>query len=263
MQYGVCIDPGMAPVVAAAGFDFIELNVQGHLRTLDEELIFLEELSRIKAAPLPAIAANSFLPSSLKITGPEPADWATLEAYVKRAFGRAQAAGVSTIVFGSGGARRIPDGFDRDKAWQQLVMFGKMTGKAARPHNITVVVEPLNETRGECNVLTTIGESAQYVRDVDHPNVMLLVDSYHWGLDNDSYDDLVGSTSLLRHVHIATIEHRLPPGFEPANFSDFFRALQVGGYDGPISIEAKWDNVEAQAEKAYAALTNMVRQAGL
>lgn len=263
MRYGVCVDPDKASVVAAAGFDFIELNVQGHLKTMDEELVFLAELARIKSAPLPAIAANSFVPGSLKITGPEPADPAVLEAYARRAFGRAQAAGVRSVVFGSGGARRIPEGFDRGKAWEQLVQFGKMIGAAAKPHGVTVVVEPLNETRGECNVLTSIGESGQYVRDVDHPNVMLLVDGYHWGLDNDSYDDLVANASLLRHVHIATIEHRLPPGFEPCDFSDFFRALKVGGYDGPVSIEAKWDNVDEQVEQAYAVLTAMAHEAGL
>jgi sugar phosphate isomerase/epimerase len=262
MRYGVCVDPQMASAVAAAGFDFIELNVQGHLKTMDEEPAFLAELAHIQGAPLPSIAANSFVPGSLKITGPEPASDAALEAYARRTFERAQRAGVVTVVFGSGGARAIPEGFDREQAWEQLVRFGKMLGPVAEAHGVTVVVEPLNQTRGECNVLTSVGESGQYVRDVDHPNVMLLVDGYHWGLDNDSYDDLVANAHLLRHAHIATIEHRLPPGFEPVDFSDFFRALKVGGYDGPISIEAKWDNVEEQAQHAFNVLTGMARDAG-
>ncbi len=263
MRYGVCVDPQMASAVAAAGFDFIELNVQGHLKTMEEEPAFSAELARIKAAPLPAIAANSFVPGNLKITGPEPASDAALEAYARRTFKRAHAAGVATVVFGSGGARAIPDGFDRGQAWEQLVRFGKMLGPVAEKYGVTVVVEPLNKTRGECNVLTSVGESAQYVKDVDHPSMMLLVDGYHWGLDNDSYDDLVANAYLLRHVHIATVEHRLPPGFEPSDFSSFFRALKAGGYDGPISIEAKWDNVEEQAEHAYAVLTGLAREAGL
>jgi sugar phosphate isomerase/epimerase len=262
MRYGVCVDPQQASAVTTAGFDFIELNVQGHLKTTEEEPAFAVALAQIQAAPLPAIAANSFVPGNLKITGPEPAGDAALEAYARRTFERAQRAGVASVVFGSGGARAIPEGFDREQAWEQLVRFGKMLGPVAAAHGVTVVVEPLNQTRGECNVLTSVGESAQYVRDVDHPNVMLLVDGYHWGLDNDSYDDLVANAYLLRHVHIATIEHRLPPGFEPSDFTNFFRALKIGGYDGPISIEAKWDNVEEQAKQAYTALTGMAHDAG-
>ncbi len=54
---------------------------------------------------------------------------------------------------------------------QQLLWFGAMVGPRAQAHDVTVVVEPLNVTRGECNVLTSVGESARYVRQVDHPEL--------------------------------------------------------------------------------------------
>jgi sugar phosphate isomerase/epimerase len=248
--------------LAAAGFEFIEVNVQGHLKTLEEEAAFLDELARIRAAPLPAIAANSFVPGSLKITGPD-VDWDALEAYVRRAFGRAQAAGVRTIVFGSGGARRIPDGFDRGEAWAQLIRFGRLMGPIAQAHQVTVVAEPLNTTRGECNVLTTVAETAGYVIEVGHPNVQLLVDAYHWGLDGDSFDDIVSYGHLIGHVHIATTTNRKPPGQEPCDFSRFFQALGLAGYDGAISIEAGWDDLAQQASEAFDALAELVTSAGL
>ncbi len=259
MQYGVCIDPELAPPLAEAGFDFIELHVQNHLKTTEaDDQAFLDELVRIKGAALPATAANCFVPGDLKITGPE-VNWTALEAYVKRVFERAQAASVQTIVFGSGGARRIPDGFDREAAWEQLVRFGKLIGPLAAPHDVMVVVEPLNQQ--ECNVLTSVGESGRYVRAVDHPNVRLLVDAYHWGIDDHDFEALVANAELLRHAHIATVDHRLPPGFEPCAFGDFFRALHIGGYDGPISIEAKWDDIAQQAAPAYQALTALAQAA--
>ncbi len=257
MQYGVCADPDVAPALAEAGFDFIELHVQNHLKTTASEGAFLEELPRIKAAPLPALAANCFIPGHLKITGPS-VDWLALESYVTTTFERAQAAGIETIVFGSGGARQIPEGFDRDRAWKQLVQFGKMVGPLAKTHAVTVVVEPLNTTKGACNVLTSVGESARYVRDVDHANVRLLADAYHWKLDQDSYAELLANAPLLHHVHVATVTSRLAPGLEPCDLGDFFQALQLGGYDGPISIEARWDDIESQAAAAYTALTELV-----
>jgi sugar phosphate isomerase/epimerase len=103
-----------------------------------------------------------------------------------------------------------------------------------------------------------VGESARYVDDVAHPNVRLLVDSYHLMLDNDSLDDVVANGHLLHHVHVATLDNRLPPGLESCDFSDFFRALTLSGYDGPISIEARWDDIDAQASKAYESLVRMV-----
>lgn len=262
MRYGICADPKFGPALAQAGFDFIELNVQQHLMPLADDTTFEPELARIVAAGLPAIAANSFVPGSLKITGPV-VDRAALEAYADTAFARAQAVGIRTIVFGSGGARQIPDGFDRDEAWEQLLWFGAMVAPRAQAHDVTVVVEPLNVTRGECNVLTSVGESARYVRQVDHPNFRLLADAYHWGLDHDNFGELVASGTLLRHVHIATVEHRLPPGFENCDFTPFLHGLWLGGYDGPISIEARWDDIAAQSGTAYARLIDIMEAAGL
>ena len=166
---------------------------------------------------------------------------------------------MDTIVFGSGGARRIPDGYDRGEAWQQLVAFGKLIGPIAKKNDVTIVVEPLNLR--ECNVLTTVGESGQYVKEVDHPNFQLLVDAYHWLLDNDSYDSIIQYGTLIKHVHIATDTTRKPPGFEPCDFGSFFQALKEIGYDGRVSIEGRWDDIPAQAAQAYSNLAQLVPDA--
>jgi sugar phosphate isomerase/epimerase len=247
-------------MLAEAGFDFIELHVQNHLKTTaEDDAAFQPELARIQAAPLPALAANCFVPGSLKITGPE-VDWDALAAYAASAFARAHQAAVKIIVFGSGGARRIPDGFDRRTAWGQLIRFGKLIGPLAAAQEVTVVVEPLNQK--ECNVFTSVGESGRYVEEVGHPNVRLLVDAYHWGKDDDSYDDIVTYGHLVHHTHIATVTSRMPPGFEPDDFADFFGALKESGYDGPVSIEARWDDMASQAPKALAALKALAANAG-
>jgi sugar phosphate isomerase/epimerase len=258
MKLGVCADPKDAPALADAGFEFIELHVQRHLKTEEREEVFADAVPEITAAPLPPLAANCFVPGHLKITGPD-VDLDALQAYVKVAFERAERAGIPSIVFGSGGARRIPEGFDRAEAWTQLVTFGRLIGPLAEERGVTVVVEPLNEKMGACNVLTSVGECGSYVEDVDHPQVRLLVDSYHWSLDGDSADAIVRYGPLLRHVHVATTASRVPPGFEACDFSTFFNALSEAGYDGPISIEAKWDDMAAQAPQAFEALHRLTQ----
>jgi sugar phosphate isomerase/epimerase len=247
MKFGVCTDFSSGPVLAKAGFDFIELVVQSHLKPQEPEDNFRPVLEQIKACPVRCSAANCFVPGSLKICGPD-ASLEKLEAYVSVAFERAKRAGIKTIVFGSGGARQIPDGVDRGSAWKQIVEFGKMIGPLAQKNGVTIAVEPLN--RKECNVLNSVGEGARYVREVNHPAVRLLADSYHWGLDSDSFDDLVAAGPLLSHVHVATFPSRVAPGFDGCDLAPFFHALREGGYEGAVSIESSWRDMPAQAKKA-------------
>lgn len=256
MKLGLCTELDNLAVAAAAGFDFVEVNVQGHLMPQADDDAFAANRDAILASPIPIKAANCFVPGGLKITGPE-VDLEALTAYAATAFERAAAVGIETIVFGSGGARRIPAGFDRAAAWDQLVAFGGRIAPLAAAQGVTIVVEPLNQS--ECNVFTAVGESADYVRQIDHPNMKLLVDAFHWGRDQDSYGDLVEAGPLLRHAHIATYANRRAPGVEPCAFGPFFAALRAGGYDGRISIECGWEDLAVQAADArglLAALTD-------
>ncbi|OPZ25815.1 MAG: hydroxypyruvate isomerase [Lentisphaerae bacterium ADurb.BinA184] len=256
MQFGVCTGPESAAALKAAGFDYIEVNVQAHLKPESPEPDVAPVLAALKASPLPCAAANCFLPAHLKVTGPE-VKLPALEAYVRTACRRARAVGMQTIVFGSGGARRIPDGFPRDRAWAQLVAFGRLAAPIAAAHGVTIVVEPLN--RAECNVLTTVAESANLVREVDHPGLRLLVDAFHWGRDNDGWADLAAAGPLLRHAHIATYTTRRAPGLEPCDFGPFFQALARGGYDGRISVEGAWQDMASDAPAVLAELRRAAR----
>ena len=107
----------------------------------------------------------------------------------------------------------------------------------AMEHGVTVVVEPLNVT--ECNVLTTVGESAELVREVDHRGLRLLADAYHMLKDNDSVESVAANGDVLAHIHIATAPNRMPPGVDECDFLPFFDALARARYAGRISIEAK------------------------
>ena len=235
-QYGVCGGPEAAIAAAEAGFDYFEWTVGGLLKPREDDDAFAAALSAARAVALPCPVVNCFVPGDLKITGPA-ADLTALEQYVTTAFVRAQVAGIDTIVFGSGGARRIPDGVDRQSAHQQIVAFCRMAAPIALAHGVTIVLEPLN--LAECNVLTTVGESAQLVREVDHPAFRLLVDAYHLLKDDDSVESIAANGDILAHVHIATVPSRLSPAAEGCDFRPCFDALARARYAGRISIEAK------------------------
>lgn len=256
MRFGVCAQPEAAPALKEAGFKFVELNVQSHLVPEKGDAEFHPVLDRINDCALPCSAANCFIPGHLKVTGPD-VSMDKLTRYVENACGRALRAGMETIVFGSGGARAIPEGFSRFEAHKQLVEFGKMAAHIAGKCELTIVVEPLNKK--ECNVLTAVGECADYVREVNHHSFKLLVDSYHWLKDSDSYDDLVSAGHLIAHAHIATKLNRKAPGLEECDFSDFFKALRSFGYGGNVSVEASWNDMEKDAPLVYETLCTLAK----
>ena len=251
MTWGVCTDVGSAAALKAAGFAYVEVNAQGRLKAEEDEAAFAASLKELEASALPASAANCLLPGSLPVCG-DGVDRARVGRYVETVTARAGRAGIETLVFGSGAARQVPEGFDRDRAWAQLVAFARLAGDAAARNGVTIAVEPLRAA--ECNILSRTAESAGFVREVDHPAVRLLVDAYHWAQMRDPPEAIVEAGPLLCHAHIATYENRRAPGFEPCDFQPFFAALKAAGYTGGVSIEGGWNDMAADAPNALATL---------
>jgi sugar phosphate isomerase/epimerase len=236
---GICASVTQAPVLAAAGADFIEENVQRFLVPLQPDAAF-----RPLPAALPVYAANSFLPGDLKCVGPA-VDSARLRQYATTAFRRARQAGIEVIVFGSGGARQIPDGFSHREAEQQFVALLRTLGPLAGDHGVMLVVEPLNQ--GECNFINSVAEAAALVEAAGQPHVRVLADFYHMMRDGQSPADIVTHGKLLRHVHIAERAKRTPPGTAGDDFRPYLTALRQIGYRGAICIESQWSDLAAEA----------------
>ena len=236
MHLGLCTSASAnAGLIAGSTLDYVEENVQGFLLPRDPDAAaWTRRLADAKACGKPIRA------------------WATT------AFARAKQAGITAIVFGSGGSRRIPDGFDRAQARAQFVDLLKELGPLAAAQNVTLVVEPLNT--GECNFITSVDEGAAIVRDAATPGVRLLADIYHMLRDAEGPAAITRAGSLLAHVHIAEREKRTAPGVAGDDFAPYLRALAGIGYDGNLSIESGWQDLAAQLP---AALAELRRQLGL
>ncbi len=235
MRFGICAPLEAASAVREAGWDFVEENVQALLQgTLPDDQ--WTGMDRAKATSLPVPAANCLVPADLKITGPD-ADSHALRAYMQCVVRRAAEVNISTLVFGSGGARNVPDGFGRDQARNQIITFAKMAAPIAKQNDITLVVEHLN--KGECNIINSLTEAMTYVRAVAHPNFQCLLDSYHFWLENETLVSLRESIRAIRHVHLADTEGRVAPGESgKSDYKPIFRILKELNYRGLISVES-------------------------
>jgi sugar phosphate isomerase/epimerase len=258
VKLGICAAPTRSADVNAAGFDYIEANAQALLQGLepDEKWTGREAAS---ASVLPVLACNVMLPGTLRITGSD-VDAGRLREYVVRIMDRAQKVGVRTIVFGSAGARNVPDGWDRERAKRQIIDFASMAAPIAQQHGVTITVEPLN--RKESNIINFVAEAMEYVRAVDHPGFQCLVDSYHFWLENEPLENLRSAMPWIKHVHVADVVGRVPPGeSRQADYRPFLRTLREGGYDGLISIEAGgFDDIAGMGPRVHRYLLDQWNQ---
>ncbi len=85
--------------------------------------------------------------------------------------------GAQVVALGSAPARNVPDGFPLEQAWDQLVAWPAGAARLAAAVRITLAIEALNTS--ESNVLNTLASALAMAREVNHPLVQLLVDSYH------------------------------------------------------------------------------------
>jgi sugar phosphate isomerase/epimerase len=240
-----------AATLATAGAQFVEEHIQKLLVPEQDDAAFAPILAKIKATPLPVIAANCFLPATLPCTGPN-VDTARLLRYGDTAFRRASLAGIRYLVFGSAGARKIPSGFAREKAEEQFVALLKGLAPLAQKHGVIIVVEPLHQA--ECNFINSLAEGAQMVNAANHNHVWLLADIFHMLRDNEPASEITKYGHLLRHAHIAEKEKRTAPGVQGDDFRPYLRALQNINYAGALAIECGWGDLATEAKPALEAL---------
>jgi sugar phosphate isomerase/epimerase len=250
VQVGYCTSVKNIAAAKAAGFDYIEVGTSEIAAMADAD--FEQALAVAKQVGLPVPAANTFLPATLKVTGPATNADEQL-AYVRKALDRLASLGVRIVVFGSGGARRVPDGFSKDEAFAQLVAFGKRVAPEARARGMTIAVEPLRKE--ETNIINSAGEGLALVEAIADPNFQLMIDFYHLASEHESPAIVTRAKEHLRHLHMANpIGRVFPLAWEEFDYGPFFAALRQIGYGARISVEASTKDLAGDAPRAIALL---------
>jgi D-psicose/D-tagatose/L-ribulose 3-epimerase len=250
VQVGWCTPLKTLEAAKAAGFDYAELGTSEIAALPDAD--FERALAEIKRIGLPVPAANLFLPGTLKVTGPQ-IDPDLQMAYVGKAFDRLAKIGVEILVFGSGGARRVPDGFPKEDAFKQLVDFGRRIAPEAQARGITVAIEPLR--REETNIINSAAEGLDLVNAINHPNFQLMIDFYHLASEKEDPDIVLRARSNIRHLHTANPKGRVfPLAWNEFDYAPFFERLRTIQYDKRISVEASTTDFPREAPLAIALL---------
>ena len=255
---GVCSDINNAALISKAGGDFVEESVGRFLKPGNGEANFEKSLMILKESPLSVPACNSFFPAELRLTGYQVDEERVLR-WAETAFSRARQAGVRIIVLGSGGARKVPDGFGYDRAVAQFTGLLARMGQLAEAYQVTIALEHLN--RQETNFINTLAEANAIVGKVNHPAVGLLCDIYHMLVENEPPGAILKAGKRIVHCHVAEKTERAAPGTNGQDFVPYFRALKEAGFKGKISIECRWADFANEVEPSLKYLRRQVNLA--
>ncbi len=248
MKFGCCgsmvaVEPdGTGAEIAGSlkkiGYDYIELSL-AHIMRLPE-VDFRALRSKLIESGIKCEACNNFFPPELKLTGPT-ANMGSILDYTGKAIERAGLLGSEIIVFGSGKAKNVDEGFPMIEAWGQIEDLLKQIDALAGKYGITIVIEPLR--KAECNIINNIGEALMLVKKVNRNHIQMLADYYHMVIEHDPPKILEEASAHIRHVHLAKVDGRtFPKNIEEDDYAPFIESLNNINYDKRISIEAYSNN---------------------
>jgi D-psicose/D-tagatose/L-ribulose 3-epimerase len=250
VQIGYCSNLKNVEAAKAAGFEYLELGTSEIAALPDDE--FEKTVQRIKDLGLPVPVTNQFIPQNIRLTGPDVNPDQQM-AYLAKALARVSRLGTGIVVFGSGGARRVPDGVSKAAAFEQLVDFGRRAAVEASGRGITIAIEPLR--RQETNIINSAAEGLELVRAIDHPNFQLMIDFYHLASEQENPGIVLRAKDHLRHLHVANPQGRVfPLTWVEFDYAPFFANLRTIGYDKRISVEAGSKDVPGDGARSIALL---------
>ncbi|WP_282936434.1 sugar phosphate isomerase/epimerase family protein [Paenibacillus sp. RC67] len=219
-----------------AGYDYAELTVGSLAQLTDGE--FERLLHKLRSAGISIPVFNSFIPPTLKLTGPDVQQLA-VEQYVKHAMKRIHDVGGELIIFGSGAARTIPEGFAIEQGLDQIKEFLIMCDRYAAQYELSVAIEPLNSK--ESNVINKVEEALDIAQGLNLGHIQVLADAYHMHLEQESPEIVKRAIDnrLLAHVHYAEFDRSFPVRDVEGgvDLTHLFSLLRDSRYEGRVSAE--------------------------
>ena len=110
----------------------------------------------------------------------------------------------------------------------------------ARPHNVTILIEPLNRYDAPNYFLSTSEQAEGIIRQVDRPNIKLMFDCYHIQLmEGDLSNRIARLLPLIGHIQFASVPDRGSPEHGEISYSHIFDVISALGYTAPLGAEYK------------------------
>ncbi len=110
----------------------------------------------------------------------------------------------------------------------------------AAENDVTFCLEHLNtkvDHPGYC--INHVEDAARLVREVNSPNLKILMDLYHAQVEEGNVIQLLKDHhQIIGHIHVADVPGRHEPGTGEMNYERITEVLQDVGYTGDVGLEA-------------------------
>lgn len=253
MKIGVCGSADRVDLLEKLGFDQLELNIGAVSAMNDEELAALK--GKLDGRQIRVRSGNCMFPGGLPVLH-QDAGLEKAREYLAMVMPKLKFLGITTAVFGSGGHRRMPDDMPEEKRRQIIRDVLIIMEEEARKNGITVAIEPLNKK--ETNMLLTTDEAMSYIRELELPNLKLLVDLYHFYCEGESLDRIREYGDYIGHIHIAEPTRRdFLRESDAYDYKPFLDALREIGYEGAVMFEGGLDGYEDGIRSTFAVFNEL------
>ena len=126
---------------------------------------------------------------------------------------------------------------DKERSLSELAGILRRAGGRAADAGVRIALEPLNRFEGD--LLNNVAQGLAFLKELNHPAVGLLVDTFHVNIEETSWTEpfrQAMTAGKLFHVHLGD-NNRLPPGHGLIDFAAILATLREIGYTGWLSAE--------------------------
>ena len=107
-------------------------------------------------------------------------------------------------------------------------------------HDITLLIEPLNEHDAPGYFLRTTQQATEVIGDVGEPNLKLMFDCYHVGrTEGDVINRLRDTLPFIGHIQFASVPDRGAPDHGEIDYRGVFAEIEALGWKNPLGAEYK------------------------
>lgn len=130
---------------------------------------------------------------------------------------------------------KLPKGESKQHYIDQSLKSMKELATVAEDNNVILNCEVLN--RFEQFILNTCAEAVPFVKEINSPNIGILLDTFHMNIEEESLSSaILKAGPYLKGLHCGETD-RKPVGMGRVPWIEIRRALDQIGFDGPIIEE--------------------------
>ena len=130
------------------------------------------------------------------------------------------------------------EGVSREAHHQSCIDGLKAAVEIAEKHNLTLLLENIDQEENPKYYLTSVAEGFEITRALNTPRVKFLYDFYHEQIsEGNLIEKLEKNIDQVGLIHIADVPGRHEPGTGEINFDSIYRKLKQLNYSGYVAME--------------------------